>query len=128
METLIKNGRHKGWIKRNKLSYPEKFFIDILNNNNIKYITNYSISKKDLGLNEPYSYFLDFYIEDKNIDLEIDGAQHNKRKEHDKFRDKYLSDAGYNIYRIQWKSINTENGKKYIKNEIDKFLEFYNNM
>ena len=128
MERIMKEGKHKGWIKRNIISYPEKFFIQVLKNNNIKYEHNYSITKKDLGVNEPYSYFLDFYIKDKNIDLEIDGKQHEYRKEHDKIRDKILKDSGYNIYRIKWKSINSKNGKKYIKEEINKFLGFYNSI
>ena len=99
-----------------------------MKNNNIKYEHNYSITKKDLGVNEPYSYFLDFYIKDKNVDLEIDGKQHKYREEHDKIRDKILKDNGYNVYRIKWKSINSKNGKKYIKEEINKFLGFYNSI
>ena len=35
---------------------------------------------------------------------------------------------GWKVYRIKWKSINTDSGKLYIKNEIDKFLEFYRNV
>jgi hypothetical protein len=32
------------------------------------------------------------------------------------------------VYRIEWKSINTQTGKDYIKNEIDKFIKYYKNM
>jgi Protein of unknown function (DUF559) len=129
MQERIKKGLHKGWQSRNILS-PEKFFIKVLENNNIKYEPNKSINKKkDLGLDEPYSYFLDFFIEDKKIDLEIDGSQHTQieRIESDKKRDYWLSKNGYKVYRIKWKNINTKNGKNYIKNEIDKFLKFYEN-
>jgi very-short-patch-repair endonuclease len=59
--------------------------------------------------------------------LEIDGKQHKYRKEHDDERDKLLNEYGYIVYRIKWKNINTEMGKEYIKNEIDKFMEFYDN-
>ena len=59
--------------------------------------------------------------------MEIDGKQHKSRTEHDNFRDKILTENGYVVYRIKWKNINTENGKNYMKNEIDKFLMFYNN-
>jgi len=123
----ILNGTHKGWSTRNILSYPERFFIKVLNNNNIKFETNFPVNKKkDLGLDEPYSYFLDFYIENKKIDLEIDGKQHDYRKVHDDKRDNNLINNGFNVYRIKWKSINSVKGKEYIKHEIDKFLEFYN--
>ena len=60
-----------------------------------------------------------------NIYLEIDGKQHEYRKDHDKIRDKILKDNGFNVYRIKWKSINSEKGKNYIENEINKFLDFY---
>ena len=122
----IENGNHRGWATRNIVSYPEQFFIEVLNNNNIKFQHNYPVNKRDLGLNDSCNYFLDFYIEDKNIDLEIDGKQHKYRKEHDDFRDTILKKNNYVVYRIKWKNINTEKGKLYIKNEIDKFLLFYN--
>lgn len=91
-EERIKNGTHKGWQSRNKLSYPEKFFIEVLKNNNLfkKCSVNYVISKRDLGLENHSNYFLDFFFEEKNIDLEIDGKQHEFRKEHDNKRDALL--------------------------------------
>jgi len=36
-----------------------------------------------------------------------------------------LENVGIKVYRIKWKTINNEKGKKYIKNEIKKFLDFY---
>ena len=126
MRTKVEQGLHKGWATRNIISYPEKFFIKVLDNNNISYKHNYPVNKRELGLNDSCNYFLDFYLEGKRIDLEIDGQQHKKRKEHDNERDRLLSENGFNVYRIEWKNINTENGKSYIRNEIDKFLEYYN--
>lgn len=125
---LVKNGVHKGWKSRNILSYPEKFFIKVLNDNNIQFEHNLPINKKDLGLNDSSNYFLDFYFRDKKIDLEIDGKQHTykERKESDKARDENLIKFGIKVYRIVWKSINNDNGKEYMKNEIDKFINFYN--
>ena len=123
----IENGTHIGWQSRNIESYPEKFFKKVLSNNFIKYELNKAIPKKDLNMKENGNYFLDFYIKEGNIDLEIDGKQHKYRKEHDEKRDEYISKY-YNVYRIEWKSINTENGKLYMKNEIDKFIKYYNNM
>lgn len=122
----VKNGTHKGWQSRNIESYPEKFFKKVLANNNIKYEHNYPVNKKELGLDDPYNYFLDFFIESKKIDLEIDGKQHKERKEHDEQRDDILIKNGYYVYRIKWKNISTKIGQEYIKSEIDKFLKFYN--
>jgi hypothetical protein len=124
----IENGIHKGWISRNIISYPEQFFIEVLKNNNIEFQHNYPVNKKDLGLNNSYNYFLDFFIKDKKIDLEIDGNQHKYREEHDIKRDNLLKEYGFNVYRIKWENINTEKGKKYIEEEINKFLEFYENL
>lgn len=124
----ISDGTHEGWTTRNIISYPEQFFINVLKNNNIEFQHNYPISKKDLGLNDSHNYFLNFYIKNKNIDLEIDGNQHKYRKKHDIERDKVLIKNKYNVYRINWKNINNRMGKLYIKNEINKFLEYYNNL
>ena len=128
MKKLITDGKHKGWEKRSVISYPEKFFIDVLNNNNIQFEHNYPVRQDSLGVNNRYNFFLDFFIEEKNIDLEIDGQQHSSRQQHDIDRDLLLTNFGYNVYRIKWKNINGENGKNYIKNEINKFLEFYKNI
>lgn len=122
----IKNGTFKGWTTRNVLSYPEKFWIEVLKNNNIEYISNKPIKQE----NNISNYFLDFYIEHngRKIDLEIDGKQHllEDRKEHDKVRDEYIKSKGIEVYRIPWNEINSENGKQLMKEKIDKFLEFYN--
>lgn len=124
----VKNGTHIGWSSRNIESYPEKFFKQVLKNNNIDYEFNKVIIKKNINLDENCNYFLDFYIPLKNIDLEIDGSQHKYRIESDEKRDKYLTEYGIKVYRIKWISINNDKGKEYIKNEIDKFLIFYNSV
>lgn len=122
----VKNGTHIGWQSRKIRSYAEKFFETVLINNGIKYDSEYKISKKELGLNEIANYFLDFYLIDYNIDLEIDGKQHEytERKIKDKIRDEALIKNGYNVYRIKWKNPNNEENKNYIKNEIDKLLSY----
>ena len=129
----VASGKHKGWASRNILSYPEKFFVDVLTNNNIfdKCKTNYVVSKKDLGVeNDDSNYFLDFYFPDLKLDLEIDGKQHNQkdRKLSDEKRDLLLNNHGITVYRIKWKGINSIPNKEYIKKEIDKFLDFYKNL
>ena len=90
----------------------------VLINNNISYQHNKPVGK----------YFIDFAIVEKKIALEIDGKQHQyeNRKKSDEIKDKFLTENGWKVYRISWKSINNELGKLYIKDEINKFLEVYN--
>lgn len=113
----VLDGTHAGWKSRNMPSYAELFFMDVLRSNGIEYEFEKHVGK----------YFIDFAINSKNIALEIDGKQHlqKERMESDKLKDEFLKSNGWKVYRIQWKSINSENGKLYIKTEIDKFLEFY---
>lgn len=122
LKQQVLNGTHKGWVSRDKvnISYPEKFFMQVLQNNNISYIHELRVDK----------YFIDFAIEHKMIALEIDGKQHEwkERKEKDQEKDKKLTECGWKVYRIKWKSINKEEGKQYIKSEIENFLTFYNDI
>lgn len=124
----IQNGIFQGWKSRNILSYPEKFWKNVLDKNNIEYITNYPV-KQENNIN---NWFLDFFIEKNNIkiDLEIDGKQHKyiDRYESDKIRDLYLKSLGYIVYRIDWNEINTDNGKKLMEEKINNFLIFINNL
>lgn len=129
-QQLVENGNHKGWQSRNIISYPERFWMEVLKNNNIDYSFNHVVNKKThLGLDDISNYFLDFLIGEK-LDLEIDGKQHKypERAESDKIRDEILSKNGYIVYRIEWNEINSEEGKQLMKEKIDKFLDFYNNL
>lgn len=112
----VKDGTHKGWTSRNISSYPEKFWMSVLDNNNIEY-------KREVYVG---GYFLDFVIEKngKIVDLEIDGGQHIDRKEHDAKRDIYLESLGYIVYRIDWNSINKDEGKDIMSEKIKGFLNF----
>lgn len=122
----IEAGTFKGWKSRNITSYAEKFWIEVLKNNNIQYIREKLVDYGNLGNGE--RYFLDFYIEigDRKIDLEIDGKQHKykDRQESDIKRDNFLISKGYEVYRIDWNSVNSDKGKQLMKEKIDKFLEF----
>ena len=113
-------------IHRNQTSFAEKFFMEVLGNNNIKYIHEHPV-KKDDGI---HCYYLDFLItiNGKNIDLEIDGQQHDYRKEEDAIRDKYLTECGFIVYRIKWNDINSQSGKQLMKEKIDLFLDFINSL
>ena len=93
-QRLIAEGKHKGWQSRNLVSYPEQFWKEVLENNNIEYSFNHVVKKRELGLNDMSNYFLDFLI-DNRIDLEIDGKQHKylDRIESDKLRDSLLAKA-----------------------------------
>ena len=122
----IQNGTHVGWQSRNITSYPEQFWMKVLDNNNISYQHNFPVKKAD-NIN---NYFLDFYIEinDARIDLEIDGKQHGyeDRKESDKTRNEYLASQGYLIYRIKWNEINSDIGKELMQHKVQQFEQYYN--
>lgn len=123
--SCIKN--HKYWEPRNQQSYAEKFWIQVLNNNNIAFVHD-----RTVRVNSNHRYYLDFYIEINGfkLDLEIDGKQHEypERKQHDYTRDQFLKNNGYIVYRIKWNEINSESGKELMKNKIDNFLNFYKNL
>lgn len=105
-----------------KESYPEKYFSEVFEKENIKVERYYYI-----GL-----YELDFCIPEKKIDIEIDGDQHYDDKkvlESDKRRTIYLEDNGWDIIRIRWSDYNKlshdeklefiKNLKKYVDNLIN---------
>jgi len=115
--------RHPGWSHINedvnKRSYPERFFIDVLKNNNIfdkfDIIEKYSFGK----------YFLDFAFIDLLLDVEIDGSQHYRTEEainHDINRNEFMLKNGWNVYRINWKDMFNNTQK-----EIRKFLYYLDN-
>ena len=112
------------WPPRNQISYPEKFFTKVLDNNSISYIHDQRVR-----IDDKHWYYLDFYIEKNGnkIDLEIDGKQHKypDRQQSDLKRNKDLSNLGYLVYRIEWNEINSEHGKNMMKEKIDSFLQFY---
>lgn len=122
-ELLKAEGRFQGWKTRNITSYPEKFWITVLNNNGIEFERELFFDNK---------YFLDFVIHKNNvvIDLEIDGKQHNypDRKQHDIERDTYLRSKNIIVYRIPWNSINTDEGKAIMQEKIKSFIDFYNTL
>jgi len=129
-------GRHPGWshinLDKNRRSYPEKFVLKVLENNKIlnKY---HVIEKLPIG-----KYILDFAIIDLKLNIEVDGEQHyrdNKAIQHDKTRNIFLSNNGWKIYRINWKTFNANkkdnielliNYIDNIENETDCFYELSN--
>jgi very-short-patch-repair endonuclease len=124
-ETMKQKGYPRWNIHRNEPSYAEKFFMQVLQNNNIDFVFELAVPNQ-----KNHFYYLDFYIEKNNykIDLEIDGGQHKYREEHDQVRDKYLTDNGYIVYRIGWNNINSITGQAKMKQKIDSFIDFYNSL
>ena len=113
----IEAGLHNGWNSRNIRSYAEKFWENVLLNNQINFESEFKITTAGT------KYFLDFKIE-PFLDLEIDGMQHLhcQHQEHDKIRDANLKALGYVVYRIPY-----VNPKKsdVVKKQIQDFLAFY---
>lgn len=111
-------GTHQGWLRRNVLSYPEQFWKQVLDNNNISYEHDYAISTGKTH------YLLDFFI-DGYIDLEIDGGQHELPEaiEHDKKRNEYVLSQGWHVYRIKW--ISPRGDKQAVIKQIDEFIDWY---
>lgn len=124
-ERLIKEGRHVGWKSRNIISFPEKFWKNVLDENGIKYHFNAPISKVSLGKEEKSFYFLDFLI-GGNIDLEIDGKQHKigERVESDRERDELLIKNGFYVYRVAWNDISSDEGSALMRQKVKRFLDW----
>lgn len=118
----VKDGTHSGWQSRNIASYAENFFINVLANElpNVSYKREKRFGK----------YFLDFFFENKMLDLEIDGKQHlyKERAKSDKKRDEFLKENNVTVYRIPWNEINSASGKKEMKEKIKLFINFYKNL
>ncbi|MCQ2975068.1 MAG: endonuclease domain-containing protein [Bacteroidales bacterium] len=113
-------GRPRWNIHRNQISYAERFWKKVLENNKIDFTREVAIKKAD----NQHCYFLDFVI--GNIDLEIDGKQHKDadRIISDAKRDEYLTSLGFKVYRIDWNEIKSEKGKLLMKEKIRNFLIF----
>lgn len=116
----------KGWPSRKVESYSEAYWRKVLEFYKIPYIQEKVISKKvDLKVSEPGCYFLDFFLPDKLVDLEIDGSSHyiEERKISDKIRDQRLSQFGYHVYRIKWR--NPSSNSLVVKEDIERFISWY---
>lgn len=78
-----------------KTSYPEKYFMELFEKENINLKYHHMINK----------YELDFCDLDKKVDIEVDGEQHYVDKRivnSDKDRDEFLKNLGWEIFRIRW--------------------------
>lgn len=101
---------------KNEPSYPEKFFMKVIENEfqNKNYSREFSFGR----------FSLDFAWVEKKLCIEIDGEQHKRFKEYherDERKDKALHDAGWRILRIEWKEMfnNTKYWIEVAKTFID---------
>lgn len=116
-ERRVKNGTWVTWRKNTEPSYPERFFMKVLESNHVPF-----------EYERPFGrYSIDFAINDQKIALEIDGQQHrfSDRAESDKRKDAALISEGWRVVRIVWKSPRTVDGKRHLKSEIERFLNIY---
>lgn len=75
---------------RKRATKSEKLFENILIENNIDYKT-----QMIFGF-----YILDFCLPEYLLNIEIDGGYHNEQKWKDKLRDNFVTEAGFNVIRI----------------------------
>ena len=106
------------------MSYAEKFWKKVLDNNKIEYTHDYVVHKPK---GERGVFRIDFLID--NIDVEIDGQQHYSEveiEEKDKRRDAYLTEKGFIVYRIRWINPINDYNKKAVNQQIDDLFTFLN--
>ena len=100
---FMKNNPDKTAWRLSNVSYPEKLFVEYIENNGLdkKYsiIREYSV----------FPYFIDFAFVNQMVAVEVDGSQHllPERKESDDKKDKLLNNLGWSIVRISEKEIKT---------------------
>lgn len=97
MNKVFEENGNPGWKGRlrNELSYPEQYFKEAFENENIPLKFHLAIGR----------YELDFYNEELKKYVEIDGEQHYRFQENierDKQRDEYLNNLGWKGIRIKW--------------------------
>lgn len=124
MKRKIADGSFIVPYKRNhssKVSFPEKYFMEVLKELPIKY--NYQV-----GL-----YQLDFAIPEKKVYIEIDGEQHFVDKrivEHDKERTEKLDALGWKcLKRIRWseyQKLSQSEKEDYCKELINELQKIFN--
>jgi very-short-patch-repair endonuclease len=120
MKLAIKEGRAHGWanVRDNVcgMSYPEKWFVNMLLRNHIG--TGYVYNKQF------FKYKLDFAWPDKRLCIEIDGAQHYvnpDRQESDKCKDALLEKHGWRVLRLKWGYL-----CKHTRDAIEQVTQFLN--
>lgn len=104
LSDVIKRSHKEGRMCKRQFheSFAEKFFNDFLQKSGYKigqdYVREYRVS----------FYRIDFFFQNLNIAIEIDGSQHyryNHQKEIDKRKDELLNSLGVKVIRLPWKVV-----------------------
>lgn len=124
LKKAIKEGRATGWHKRKAgtRSYPEKWMASIIENefSDKDYVDELHVGK----------YRLDFAWPKKMLYIEIDGKQHEERKDKDLEKDNFCKSLGWKVLRMPWcyivanKQIAIEQMKNFIDNGIPSEIEW----
>lgn len=92
------------WAPKNR-SWLETTMAAFLKDHNIEYIEEYKVTS------QTSHYFIDFYIPNLVIGIEVDGTHHEKQREYDEKRDAYiLQHHGIRIIRISGRGFKNTNG------------------
>jgi very-short-patch-repair endonuclease len=98
-----------GWQSRTGSSYPESYFEMLLSRDGFLFEREVKIGR----------WFADFVI-GKTV-LEIDGRQHDDRKEQDALKDEYLRANGYHVVRIEWRNLKVKSKRDEMLNAYEAF-------
>ena len=120
LPTIEKEHLSKGYFPRNRMSYAEQFWKKVLDNNHVEYKHDYKV----LNRSKTAVYRLDFLIGD--VDLEIDGEEHESCLYKDIVRTIYLEEQGYKCYRIKWVNPVNDLNKMIVNNQIEDLFNFLN--
>jgi very-short-patch-repair endonuclease len=117
IEFMKKNPDKTAWRASN-LSYPEKLFLDKLNE--LKWGEKYSIIREF----SVFPFFIDFAFVNEKVAIEIDGSQHllEERKEKDNEKDDLLLKNGWSVVRITDKEVKTN-----LNGVMEKISDILNN-
>ena len=119
MLKAVAEGRHKGY-QYSKRPYSEVYVESILSSRDIRYERQFRYEYLDEAGRKRF-FFLDFYLPDYNLDLEVDGSFHSREPQiyHDQRRDQIISEE-MEIFRLRWNKV----GSQELLSEIDRFLKY----
>lgn len=117
----VAEGRHKGF-QYSKHPFSEDFIESFLKRNSISYERQYIFQYKD-EIGRDRQYFLDFYLPDYNLDLEVDGSFHMEEPQLSKdiIRDSRISRV-MRVFRLKWGGV----GSELLNQEMKRLAKFLN--
>lgn len=114
---LKDNPEKTAWRLGNKMSWPEKFFMDACERAGLT--NQYTIVREK----SVYPYFIDFAFTESMVAVEVDGSQHLNQVEHDIRKDAKLKEKGWRVYRIPAAKLYSEENSDSV---VRSFIEFLN--